>query len=141
MLIRVRPDGYIAAREDVGRPGLRLAKKPLEKRSDGKRPRMTQRNAGPTRAAAEELAFEQACTERGGYTSGIGTCLIEHEGWAAQIVTLHPDGTFDAAQAEQNRADCEIAVQDAEVSAADGWPWSRFPEYHEDTGVCVFGSP
>jgi hypothetical protein len=122
------------AAEEARQEAEREAERRREAEEDAERRRAEE-------AAAEEAVFEDACTERGGYTTGFETCLVDYEGWAAQVVTLHPDGTFDTAQAEQNRADCEIAMQDAETSAADGWPWYQLPEYHEETGVCVYGSP
>ncbi len=99
-----------------------------------------ERAAAEAAEAAQRTTYRNACQSRGGHVSGGGTCLVDYPGWSAQIVAVRADGSFDTAQAEMNRQDCDTATADAALSAQDGFPWSQLPEYHSDTGVCVLGS-
>ncbi|MCU1499718.1 MAG: hypothetical protein JWM47_3671 [Acidimicrobiales bacterium] len=98
-------------------------------------------------AAAEEAAeqaradkFASACTAVGGQADAYW-CTVDYPGWQDQYVPMAEDGTLIADDVASNRDDCATGLEDAQTSAAEGFPWTELPKFHEDTGVCTYGSP
>lgn len=89
---------------------------------------------------AQKLIYKTACKQHNGYIEN-GHCVVDYPGWSSQSVTIDPDGTWNAAQADINRGNCQIEMQNASAAAQGGRPWTKIPQYHPDTGVCVHGNP
>lgn len=89
----------------------------------------------------QQQAFANGCAAHAGYVDGYGSCVVDYPGWQSQLVALNPDGSFDEALAGYNRDECELQLQDAQRSAEEGFPRSELPIYHEDSGVCIPGTP
>jgi hypothetical protein len=84
--------------------------------------------------------FSQACAAVGGEADGL-SCTVDYPGWPDQYVPMDDSGNLIPGDVEANRQDCEIGLEDAQISADEGLPWSELPQFHEDSGVCTYGTP
>lgn len=68
-------------------------------------------------------------------------CEIDYPGDTGDPVAIKFDGTWDQAAADTAKKNCAQDAANAQAAANGGYPWSRQPVYHPDTGVCVLGFP
>lgn len=116
------------------------------------------RQADERRAQAEAAVlgrFRSTCAERGGSLSAeraneVGYdapgpnsagefCIVAFAGQGTFQVPIRTDGSFFTEAANLNRDQCALDAEDARLSAEDGQPWRRQPEYHAKAGVCYRG--
>ena len=106
--------------------------------------RQRQRQEDADAAAEEERiqleTFRHACAAVGGEADGL-SCTVDYPGWPDQYVPMDDSGNLIPEDVEVNRQDCEIGLEDAQISADEGYPWSELPQFHEDSGVCTYGTP
>jgi hypothetical protein len=94
-------------------------------------------------AEAERLRAERfaaGCAGVGGEVDGL-SCTVDYPGWPDMFVPLDDNGELIEEDVATNRADCANALEDARISAQDGYPWSELPQFYEESGVCTFGRP
>jgi hypothetical protein len=84
--------------------------------------------------------FAQACEAVGGEAEGLG-CTVDYPGWPDMYVPMDDNGELIADDVAANREDCATGLEDAQISADEGYPWSELPQFHEDSGVCTYGTP
>lgn len=150
-LARATADDYITECDAQIARGQEYAAKVRQEERDGRQAKADAavaqraedaRSAEAKRVEGERVAaYASTCAAHAGTVNGASDCVVSYPGWNDQRVPMNRDGTFDTANANVNRQNCETDTADAASGAVDGHPWSRQPVYHEDTGVCVPGAP
>lgn len=84
--------------------------------------------------------FAEACAALGGEADDL-SCTVDYPGWPDMYVPMDENGQLIPNDVSANRETCATAIEDAQVSAQDGFPWAELPRFYEDSGVCTFGSP
>jgi hypothetical protein len=68
----------------------------------------SQNAASQATQESQQSIYTTAWKQHNGYIDN-GYCVVDYPGWSSQRVTINSDGTWDAAQADINHANCEIA--------------------------------
>jgi hypothetical protein len=143
-LIRAEADGYITRCDEHETSAQVETERQAQQQRDQQQYAEQQRQREQQQAQAEadrNTLYASTCQSHGGTVKSDSYCAVSYRGRFDQPVPVKYDGTWDQAQAESNRRDCESAARDAASSGRDGHPWSKPPVYHDDSGVCASGNP